>query len=107
MTGRDLFGQLPAPEGIGSKVAYVKSQRQTRRHECHWPGCTKQVPPAMWGCREHWYTLPKHLRDRIWRTFQPGQEVSQRPSEAYLAAARDVQAWIADHIRRTAPGESL
>lgn len=95
MTGKDLFGQAPAREGIAAKVDYVKKQRQTRKHHCHWTGCDKQVPPAMWGCREHWYRLPKRIRDRIWATFRPGQEVSATPSPAYVAAAKEAQAWIA------------
>ena len=77
------------------KVAYVKSQKQTRRHHCHWPGCEKQVPPAMWGCSQHWFKLPKALRDKIWRSYKPGQEVSLTPSPEYLEAAKEVQAWIA------------
>lgn len=88
---------------IRDKVAYVKSQRQTRKHPCHWPGCTKQVPPAMWGCKHHWFALPKHLRDRIWATYRPGQEVNLTPSAEYLAAARDVQAWIAQNNKHVCP----
>lgn len=76
------------------KVAYVLGQGQTRNHTCHWPGCGDQVPPAMWGCRTHWYKLPKRLRDKIWAAYAPGQEVSMRPSRAYLEAAREVEAWI-------------
>jgi hypothetical protein len=37
-------------------------------HTCHWPDCRKEVPPAMWGCKQHWFALPKPLRDRIWAT---------------------------------------
>lgn len=80
-----------------TKAAYVRSQGQTRDHHCHWPGCTRQVPPAVWGCKPHWFKLPKHLRDLIWRTFRPGQEIDQRPSREYLDASRQVQAWIAEH----------
>lgn len=80
---------------MNSKVEYVKSQPQTRRHHCHWPGCPKQVPPAMWGCRTHWFRLPASLRSRIWATYRPGQEVSMTPSEKYLEAAKAVQDWIA------------
>lgn len=76
------------------KVAYVKRQGQTRDHHCHWPGCSRQVPPAMWGCRPHWFALPISLRNRIWATYAPGQEVNGTPSDAYLRAADDVQAWI-------------
>lgn len=79
---------------IDTKRAYVKSQGQTRSHECHWTGCRKQVPPAYWGCAPHWARLPKNLRDEIWRTFAPGQEVDMTPSEEYLDVADRVQEWI-------------
>jgi hypothetical protein len=77
-----------------SKVDYVRSQGQTRPHTCHWPGCKRQVPPAMWGCKEHWFKLPLNLRNRIWQAYEPGQEVDLSPSDEYLAVAKDVEAWI-------------
>lgn len=77
-----------------SKAYYVASQGQTRDHTCHWPGCTQQVPPAKWGCKAHWFKLPRSLRNKIWQTYQPGQEVRMDPSKAYLAAAQEVQDWI-------------
>ena len=43
----------------------------------------------------HWYALPKRLRDKIWATYRPGQEITKTPSVEYLAAAREVQDWIA------------
>lgn len=79
------------------KAAYVRSQGQTRNHGCHWPGCETQVPPAMWGCRFHWFILPKRLRDRIWATYEPGQEIDGTPSPAYLEAAMAVQRWIEEN----------
>ena len=78
-----------------SKADYVRSQGQTRAHHCHWPACNRQVPPAVWGCKPHWYALPKEIRTAIWRTFRPGQEVTQTPSREYIAAARAAQDWIA------------
>lgn len=83
-----------------TKADYVRAQVQTRAHHCHWPGCDKQVPPAMWGCRSHWFTLPDWLRARIWRTYRPGQETTMTPSVEYVAAAQAVQTWIAGHINR-------
>ncbi len=77
-----------------NKADYVLSQGQTRKHHCHWPGCERQVPPAMWGCGHHWFRLPKALRDEIWRTFRPGQETDWTPSAEYIAAATKVQEWI-------------
>ena len=82
---------------MADKVRHVKSASQTREHQCHWPGCCKQVPPAMWGCSKHWFMLPADLRRRIWNSYRIGQEVDMRPSEAYLKVAREVQAWIKEH----------
>lgn len=64
------------------------------QHRCHWPGCNVAVPPAMWGCRAHWFKIPKPLRDRIYRSYRPGQEIDKRPSREYLEAAKAVQQWI-------------
>lgn len=72
-------------------------------HTCHWPDCGKEVPPAMWGCKVHWKALPKRLRDRIWATYRPGQEITKTPSLEYLQAARDVQDWIAANYRTKQP----
>jgi hypothetical protein len=82
-----------------AKVKYVKKQKQSRYHTCHWPGCRTQVKPAIWGCTFHWYKLPKHLRDRVWATYRPGQEVDFNPSENYVKVARQIQTWIAEHFK--------
>jgi len=63
-------------------------------HTCHCPGGTLQVPPAMWGCRRHWFTLPATLRQKIWSEYQPGQETIGRPSKEYIEVAKEVQDWI-------------
>jgi hypothetical protein len=77
-----------------NKAEYVKSQGQTRAHHCHWPGCEKQVPPAMWGCKAHWFMLPLAIRTAIWNAYKPGQEKTMTPSRAYVDAAQDAQDWI-------------
>lgn len=64
------------------------------KHTCHWPNCSKEVPPQMWGCQKHWFTLPKFLRDQVWKEYKPGQEITKTPSERYLAVALTVQVWI-------------
>lgn len=79
------------------KADHVRKARQTRNHPCHWPDCEVQVPPAKWGCSRHWFMLPKRLRDRIWSTYEIGQEESLNPSKEYVAAAREVQEWIKEH----------
>ena len=79
------------------KVDYVLRQTQTRKHGCHWPGCEKQVPPAMWGCRFHWLKIPYRLRALIWATYRPGQEINWSPSREYVTVARRVQEWIQEY----------
>lgn len=91
---------------INDKVRHVKSARQNRMHACHWPGCAQQVPPAIWGCRPHWYSLPHPLRSAIWRAYRPGQENDMRPSEAYLEVARKVQEWIKSRDIQKREGEN-
>lgn len=91
--------------GISEKVEHVRAAAQTRSHVCHWPGCDEQVPPARWGCRAHWYHLPRDLRRRIWAAYEPGQEASLTPSREYLRAARAVQAWIEQHGTAVPPSK--
>lgn len=80
------------------KVAHVLKAGQSRMHHCHWPGCTKEVPPARWGCYRHWMMLPASLRAAIWNAYQIGQEETRSPSREYLEAARKVQEWIRDYL---------
>ena len=89
------------------KVAHVKAARQTLAHECHWPGCASQVPPAMWGCRNHWFRLPAPIRAKIWAAYRAGQENDGRPSKEYVAAAAEAQDWIGKHLARKALTKAL
>lgn len=68
-------------------------------HLCHADGCTTPVPPRMFMCRLHWFSLPKAKRDAIWAAYVPGQERRMDPSPAYLDAAFDAVAWLADKER--------
>lgn len=101
--GREVEGSVTPASTVSQpravKVRYVKAQGQTRTHPCHWPGCDKQVPPAMWGCKAHWMRLPKILRDRIWNAYNPGQERDMSPSAEYLQVADDVQRWIKEKVQ--------
>lgn len=81
-------------DDISRKVEHVKSQTQTRNHECHWPGCKLQVPPAMWGCTVHWYKLPKSLRNKVWETYRIGQEIDGTPSNKYMEVMKEIYQYI-------------
>ena len=79
------------------KVKYVKKEGQTRDHHCHFPGCGKQCPPALWGCKGCWLKLPKYLRDKVWASFRLGQEKNWTPSQEYVKVAQEVKKWIKEH----------
>lgn len=68
-------------------------------HTCHWPGCDKKVPPKLWGCREHWWTLPGYIRSAIWDAYVPGQEVRKDPSKDYIRAAELAQDFAVEYER--------
>ena len=55
-------------------------------HICHALRCSIPVPPKMLMCKMHWWMVPKLLRDEVWATYRPGQEVDKRPSGEYLTA---------------------
>lgn len=82
--------------------SHEKKPKKARRHECHWPLCVTEVPPAMWGCHLHWFTLPTVLRRRLRLAYRPGQEKDMRPSTEYLAVAKEVQQWIIQFMRSEA-----
>ena len=83
---------------IAEKADHVRAARDAltphRAHTCHWPGCGKQVPPAMWGCPQHWYKLPLSLRNKVWAAYRVRQEDDLSPSRRYIEVAREVQDWI-------------
>jgi hypothetical protein len=78
---------------IGPKAAHVRREvrkGQPRAHECHAKGCTTQVPPALLMCAKHWRMVPQALKNRIWDTYQPGQERGNvEPTDAYFEAQRE------------------
>lgn len=64
-------------------------------HTCHATECTVSVPPAMFMCKRHWFSLPKAMRDAIWRYYRPGQCDDWAISHEYANAARDAVRFIA------------
>ena len=97
--GRSDLEAEVAEAGIW-RDAYDEAQREpprpprASRHTCHATGCSTAVPPKMFMCRSHWFALPKALRDAIWRTYRPGQEITKTPSPEYLEAARAAIAYL-------------
>jgi len=89
---------------IGEKADHVRAHRSDPPggHTCHWPGCTKRVAPALWGCMAHWMKLPQELRNAIWRAYRPGQEKDKTPSPEYVRAMEATIAWASQEEARLA-----
>jgi hypothetical protein len=96
-------------EAMGAKAAHVRAApNDDHTHTCHWPGCTRQVKPALFSCKPHWFTWPESIRNAIWREYRPGQEISKTPSEGYLRAAEAAIMYARDYERAKAaraPGQ--
>jgi hypothetical protein len=46
------------------------------RHDCPAPGCPHRVPFERFACKSHWFTIPRDLRNRLWREWDanPGAD---------------------------------
>ncbi|WP_165072082.1 hypothetical protein [Paludisphaera rhizosphaerae] len=77
------------------------------RRACRWPGCSKMVPVYKWGCRRHWYRLPKAIRDRIWANYRQGQETDLRITREYALADREAREWAVRYEAEKATARSL
>ncbi|MDP2346702.1 MAG: hypothetical protein Q8N34_03140 [Gammaproteobacteria bacterium] len=92
---------LPIPLKKSWVRARASNMAGKEKHACHWPNCQKIVPPSMWGCKQHWFILPKELRDLIWETYTPGQEINgDLVKMEYLEASYRVQNWITEYTEK-------
>jgi len=65
-------------------------------HHCHATNCSRDVPPSMFMCKAHWFSLPKAMQRKIWATYRRGQEDDKQPSRAYCLAAIEAVTFIAE-----------
>lgn len=64
-------------------------------HTCHATQCKVEVPPEMFACKRHWFSLPSGLRAKIWATYRPGQCDDWKISHEYADAAREAVRFLA------------
>lgn len=56
----------------------AETHRRRRRrsgvseHVCPAPGCSFFVDDEQLACSRHWYSIPKELRDELWRAYRGG-----------------------------------
>jgi hypothetical protein len=86
-------GKEPAAEDLAAIEAFARFlEAQTggpMRHTCHAHCCDVAVPPKLLMCKRHWYMVPKDLRDAVWLTYRPGQEIDKSPTMEYLETAHE------------------
>lgn len=70
-------------------------------HTCHAIACERSVPPQMLMCRQHWFSVPLALRNRVWATYRDGQCDTFDPSSEYCKAAKAAVIAVAEKEGRT------
>lgn len=77
--------RLTAGRGRGPGGQLLTSSLPVNR--CPITGCSEQIDSSRLMCRQHWYQVPKPLRDRIWSTWHSGEGAhSVEHREAVLMA---------------------
>jgi hypothetical protein len=99
MRPRQLSLFAPSPAEVEAASLNPRPSGPERNfHACPWPDCGRTVPNELWGCRPHWYALPKPIRQRIWSSYRRGQENDGKISRQYLDAILEAQRWIAEFL---------
>ena len=69
--------------------------RLRRNHACVARGCVVQVGRAKLFCAEHWKLVPYGLKQKIARSWNPGQERHEaEPSDAFFQLVLEAAAEI-------------
>jgi len=61
-------------------------------HRCKWNGCHRTIASTLYMCAEHWFRLPRALRNELWDGYRRGITSNQ-----YVAADEQIQDWVALH----------
>lgn len=63
------------------------------KHECPYPGCEIRVDYNMLGCKDHWFVLPRRLRNRIWKAWTAAQADGINMGDYLEVRAEAVKFW--------------
>lgn len=79
-----------------------------RKHCCAAVDCNTSIALNLLMCRTHWFMVSEMTRDRIWKTYQRGQEIAggPEPSEEYFTAMRQAVQEVATQEGKTVPGRN-
>lgn len=71
MAGRGAARELTGGRGRGPGSKRTALPQPARR--CAVSGCSEQIDPSRLMCRDHWYRVPRQLRDLVWATWRSGE----------------------------------
>lgn len=74
---------------------------------CPAPGCHRSIGLEMFACREHWFSLPKEIRDEVWSSYRHRLRVAKSDDldarrsarEAHQAAMDKATSYLEDRVR--------
>jgi hypothetical protein len=76
-----------APSGHGKGPSWYAQVPSTQGSRCPVPGCDTQIDASRLMCRDHWYLVPKEIRDLVWATWRSGTaNLSREHQDAVLWA---------------------
>ena len=64
---------------------------------CQAAGCKTIIPPSMFLCRVHWFSLPEPMRAEIIVEELARETKDNLPNAALVAAVARAREWIAEH----------
>jgi hypothetical protein len=94
--GYDVAKPSGPRRGRGAPLALARRDRVSgeRNRECTLEGCTNKRKRTELVCPDHWFKIPKNLRDEVWRTYRRFGAFSDPYNEAVSAA------YAVDRLRR-------
>jgi hypothetical protein len=91
---RNERARAPKAMKAGEAVMSRDREKGDPLRTCRWPGCGKQVQLERWGCRRHWFQLPKELRWRMLESWSLGNRA------AFDAAIEEADGWALSQYKR-------
>ena len=64
---------------------------------CHAVGCSAPIGQKALMCRDHWFMIPKGLRDKLWAELYSCP--AGKATQSYLAAAKECITFVAHQER--------
>jgi hypothetical protein len=77
---------IEIPTSALNTIADRRARAMSEMRECPVDGCEERHPRSLMMCRDHWFAVPKPLRDEVWESYRHEGVLSERYGEARDAA---------------------